>query len=98
MSRIPRFADRRFVGTSDDMRFYDGDDPDQFAALCERIADDDLAQRKVIRTFGPDTIVRARNRGFRPVRVSRFDRIDRIVGEPVVSKDEEVVCGRISDD
>ena len=48
------------------MRFYDCDDPDQFAELEERFAE--LEGRNMIQTFGPDDPAEARNRGFRPAR------------------------------
>ena len=46
------------------MRVYDCDDPTQFEALSERAASLDGAN--LLQTFGPDTMVEARNRGFRP--------------------------------
>jgi hypothetical protein len=64
MGRLPRFKDHRFVGTRDDMRVYDCDDPEQFTLLETVAAHDDNG----IQTFGPDTAAEARNRGFRPVR------------------------------
>lgn len=66
MPRLPRFGEHRFVGTADDMRFYDCDDNEQFDALAARIAEEDLVRAKLIQTFGPDTVSQARNRGFRP--------------------------------
>ena len=66
MPRLPRFDKSRFVGVRDTMAVYDCDDPQQFEQVRQRIEDDDLAGRKLIQTFGPDTLPEARNRGFRP--------------------------------
>lgn len=67
MSRLSRFEEYRFVGTRDTMRVYDSDDADQFAALEERVAEDDLVDRKLMQAFAPDTLAEARNRGFKPL-------------------------------
>ena len=64
MGRLRRFPDNRFIGTRDDMRVHDCDDQAEFAALEERVASDDLLRRKLIASFGPDTLAEARNRGF----------------------------------
>ena len=48
------------------MTVYDTDDSDQSDVLSKRIEDSDLITRKQIQTFGPDTLVEARNRGFKP--------------------------------
>lgn len=68
MGRLRRFAGNRFVGARDTMRVYDCDHPEQFAALQERM-EADLTGRKLVQTFGPDTLAEARNRGFRPVKI-----------------------------
>jgi hypothetical protein len=67
MSRLSRFEEYRFVGTKDTMRVYDSDDADQFAALQERVAEDDLVDRMLMQAFAPDTLAEARNRGFKPL-------------------------------
>ena len=67
MARLPRFEEHRFVGTRDDMRFYDCDDSEQFAALEERVESDGMVGAKLLQAFGPDLASEARNRGFRPV-------------------------------
>ena len=67
MGRLRRFEGNRFIGIRDTMRVYDCDHPDQFAALEERMTTDDLTARKLVQTFGPDTLPEARNRGFRPL-------------------------------
>ena len=67
MARLARFEEHRFVGTRDDMRFYDCDDPEQFERLSARVEHDDLLTRKLLQGFGPDSAADARNRGFRPV-------------------------------
>ncbi len=66
MARLMRFEEHRFVGTRDDMRVYDCDDDDQFNELSERVAGENLLDNKLLQTFAPDSIVDARNRGFRP--------------------------------
>jgi crotonobetainyl-CoA:carnitine CoA-transferase CaiB-like acyl-CoA transferase len=65
MARLARFAEHRFVGTRDDMRFYDCDDDDQSSVIADRVAEDDLLDRKLLQAFAPDTAAEARNRGFR---------------------------------
>lgn len=65
MPRLRRFERSRFVGVRDTMIVYDCDDPDQFAVLEHRVESDDLLGRKLIQTYGPDTLAEARNRGFR---------------------------------
>ena len=67
MPRLRRLETLRFVGARDTMTVYDCDDPDQFALLEQRIESDDLLGRKLIQTYGPDTLAEARNRGFQPV-------------------------------
>lgn len=66
MGRLRRFPDNRFVGTRDDMRVHDCDDEAEFANLEERVTRDDLLGRKLLTSFGPDTLAEARNRGFSP--------------------------------
>lgn len=66
MGRLRRFPENRYIGTRDDMRVYDCDDEAEFAALEERVASDDLLRRKLLASFGPDTLAEARNRGFSP--------------------------------
>ena len=67
MARIPRFEEHRYVATRDDMRVYDTDDDAQSKALSERIAADNLLDRKQLQTFGPDNLPEARNRGFKTI-------------------------------
>ena len=64
MARLRRFEDNRYVGTRDDMVVYDTDDTDQAAVLQGRIDEDELLDRNLIQTFGPDDLAEARNRGF----------------------------------
>lgn len=66
MGRLRRFPDSRFVGTRDDMQVYDCDDESQYAALEDRVKEDHLLRRKLLASFGPDTLAEARNRGFSP--------------------------------
>lgn len=68
MSELRRFEHHRFVGLRDTMTVFDVSDDDQRAALEERLAADDLVDRKLVQTFGPDTAAEALNRGFRPAR------------------------------
>ncbi len=67
MARLRQFPEHRYVGTRDDMLVYDCDDATQYAALGERLAEDELLDRKLLQSFAPDTLAEARNRGFRPV-------------------------------
>ena len=67
MARIARFEEHRYVATRDDMRVYDTDDDVQSKTLSERIAADNLLDRKQLQSFGPDTIPEARNRGFKAI-------------------------------
>lgn len=66
MSRLRRFEEHRFVGTKDDMVVYDCDDPDQLSVLEERVEADDLLARNLLAGVAPDTLLEARNRGYRP--------------------------------
>ena len=67
MARIARFEEHRYVATRDDMRVYDTDDDIQSKALADRIAADDLFDRKQLQSFGPDNLPEARNRGFKAI-------------------------------
>ncbi len=67
MARLRQFPEHRYVGTRDDMLVYDCDDAAQYAALGERLAEDELLDRNLLQSFAPDTLAEARNRGFRPV-------------------------------
>lgn len=62
----PRRLERRFVGTRDDMVVYDCEDAGQLAALEERLVMEELVERGLVSTFGPDMLSEARNRGFKP--------------------------------
>ena len=66
MARVRRLEASRFVGVRDTMTVYDCDDPEQFSLLAARVESDDLLARKLVQTYGPDTLAEARNRGFRP--------------------------------
>ena len=66
MGRLRRYPDNRYIGTRDDMRVHDCDDEMAFAALEERMQRDDLLRRRLLASFGPDTLAEARNRGFSP--------------------------------
>jgi len=47
------------------MRAYDCDVEEQFDELKARVESEDLISAKQVQTFGPDTLLEARNRGFR---------------------------------
>lgn len=66
MTRLRRFEEFRFIGTRDTMTVYDTDDPEQSEQIKNRIEKDDLLRRKLLQSFGPDTLTEARNRSFRP--------------------------------
>ena len=70
MARLARFGGHRYVGTRDDMRYYDCDDDAQFAVLAARVDAEDLLNHKVLQGFGPDDASEARNRGFRAARIT----------------------------
>ena len=73
MSRLSRFDDYRYIGTRDTMRVYDCDDPDQFAELSSRVAEDDLFRHNLLQSFAPDTLTEARNRSYTPVSSGLFE-------------------------
>ncbi len=66
VGRLRRFEHYRFVGLRDTMTVYDSDVEADFLALSERIEAGDLTRRRLVQTFGPDTLAEARNRGFAP--------------------------------
>lgn len=66
VARLRRFEHNRFLGARDTMIVYDCDDEAEFAELSERNDVDNLTMRNLISTFGPDTVLEASNRGFRP--------------------------------
>ena len=66
MPRLRSFPEHRFVGTRDDMKVHDCDDADAYAALEERIEEDELLDGRLLQSFAPDTLAEARNRGFTP--------------------------------
>lgn len=68
MTRLKRFEEYRFVGARDTMTVYDTDDADQVAVIRARIETEDLMNRKLLQTFGPDTLTEARNRSFDPLK------------------------------
>lgn len=70
MVRLRRFEENRFLGTRDDMRVYDCDEPDQYSALEARDEADDLVGQNLISAIAPDTVEEARNRGYRAFRSS----------------------------
>lgn len=71
MSRLPRFGDYRYMGTRDDMVFYDCDDEGQFEILEARVSEEDLLHRDLLQAFAPDEPLEAENRGFKALRLRR---------------------------
>jgi hypothetical protein len=67
MTRLKRFEEFRFVGARDTMTVYDTDDADQAEVIRARVEADNLMSRNLLQTFGPDTLLEAENRSFRPV-------------------------------
>lgn len=67
VARLRRFEDFRYVGARDTMRVYDTDDAAQADALQSRVESENLLDRLLLQSFGPDTLPEARNRGFRPI-------------------------------
>lgn len=69
MGRPTRFAHNRYLGDKRTQVVYDLDladaDPQVAAAIVELLASEQFA------AFGPDTLVEARNRGYRPHRSIR---------------------------
>lgn len=65
--RLPRFETYRFIGTRDEMRVYDCEDPGQFEALSARVGEEGLVGSNQLQSFAPDTLEEARNRGFETV-------------------------------
>lgn len=66
MSRLRRLEHHRFVGLRDSRVVYDTDDAAQAAQLLARAGTEDVTVVLPVVTFGPDTLVEARNRGYRP--------------------------------
>lgn len=67
MGRLRRFPGYRIVGRRDQMVAFDCDDETQFALLQEAVNDGELDMKNLLQAFAPDTMVEARNRGFRAV-------------------------------
>ena len=65
MARLRRFEEHRYIGTRDTMIVYDCDDDTQFEELDNRVNGEELLDRKLLQSFGPDSLPEARNRGFR---------------------------------
>lgn len=65
MDRPARFPETRFLGDKRTQRVYDLDDPEVDTAAVQAIID-----AESFATFGPDTLLEARNRGYRPARNS----------------------------
>jgi len=64
MGRLRRFEKHRYIGTRDTMVVYDCDDDAQFEELDDRVSGEEMLDRKLLQSFGPDSLPEARNRGF----------------------------------
>lgn len=60
MDRPKGFEDFRFIGDKRSQRVYDLDDDSRADVVAELVKSEQFA------TFAPDTVVEARNRGYRP--------------------------------
>ncbi|MGZ8755798.1 MAG: hypothetical protein ACXW15_11485 [Acidimicrobiia bacterium] len=65
MGRLRRFPDYRIVGRRDQMVAFDCDDESQFALLQQAVQSGGLDMKNLLQAFAPDTMVEAKNRGFR---------------------------------
>jgi hypothetical protein len=62
VDRPSRFEHNRFIGDKRTQRVYDLDEYDNVAVI------DELMESEQFTSFGPDTLVEARNRCYRPAR------------------------------
>lgn len=62
MSRPKQFEEHRFVGDKRNQRVHDLDNATEACAI------DELMQAETYVSFGPDTLVEARNRSYKPCR------------------------------
>lgn len=62
MSRPKQFEERRFVGDKRNQRVHDLDNASEACAI------DELLVAETYVSFGPDTLVEARNRSYKPCR------------------------------
>lgn len=67
MSRPKQFEEARWVGDKRNQRVHDLDH------VTEACAIDELLRAETYVSFGPDTLVEARNRSYRPCRHCRTD-------------------------
>ncbi|MBI5156503.1 MAG: hypothetical protein HZA58_00670 [Acidimicrobiia bacterium] len=67
MARLRHFEHHRFIGLRDTMLVFDTDDPDQARRADDLVGPGGALGRLAVATFAPDSLVEARNRGFRPV-------------------------------
>ena len=65
MGRLRRFPDNRIVGRRDLMIAFDCDDLAQFTELEPAVEELGLDLNNQLQAFAPDTLIEARNRGFR---------------------------------
>ena len=71
MGRLRRFPHSQIVGRRDRMIAFDCDDEEQFSVLQTAVDEGVLEDRNHLQAFAPDTLVEARNRGFRPFSAPR---------------------------
>ena len=62
MDRPSRFEHHRFIGDKRTQRVYDLDEYENVEVI------EELMESEQYMSFGPDTLVEARNRGYRPAR------------------------------
>jgi hypothetical protein len=71
MGRLRRFPHSRIVGRRDQMIAFDCDEEEEFTVLQTAVDEGSLENRNQLQAFAPDTLVEARNRGFRPFSAAR---------------------------
>ena len=67
MGRLRRFPNYRIVGRRDRMVAFDCDDEEQFNQLQGAVEESALDTTNQLQAFAPDSLIEARNRGFRPI-------------------------------
>jgi hypothetical protein len=67
MPRLRHFEHHRFIGLRDTMLVFDTDDPDQAERADDLVGSGGALDALAVSTFAPDSLVEARNRGFRPI-------------------------------
>ena len=65
MGRLRRFPSYRIVGRRDRMTAFDCDDEEQFKQVQAAVEESWLDTENQLQAFAPDTLIEARNRGFK---------------------------------